>query len=128
MSILHTIRFQAPAAAIYEVLVRGELFAKMSGAPAQIDAAPQGEISLFGGYISGRNLELIPNKKLVQTWRSKDWPEEIESTVSFALAEDQGTTTLSFEHKGFPEDMAEHLEKGWHEKYWNPIRKFVEAS
>ena len=43
------------------------------GKPAQIEARAGGAFSLFGGYISGRNLELVPNERIVQAWRVGSW-------------------------------------------------------
>tara|TARA_R110001632_G_scaffold10296_12_gene38320 strand:- start:1806 stop:1955 length:150 start_codon:yes stop_codon:yes gene_type:complete len=34
-------------------------------------------------------------------------------------------TKLHFEHKGFPADQKEHLESGWHERYWEPLKKYL---
>ena len=34
-------------------------------------------------------------------------------------------TRLVFDQDGFPDDQKEHLSKGWHENYWEPIRKHL---
>ncbi len=125
MSIKQSIQFKAPAARVFDLLVSAELFAEMTEAPAQIDAAPGGTLSLFGGHIEGTTLETIANTSVRQHWRSKDWPSELVSTVSFALTETDNSTTLEFEHDGFPESMREHLEAGWHKMYWEPTRAFL---
>lgn len=125
MTIKQSIQFAAPAARVYEILVTGELFSKMSGAPADIDSSAGGKLSLFGGYIEGSTIEVVPNQSVRQQWRSKDWPAEQVSTVHFQLEDNDGATTLNFEHSDFPEEMREHLEAGWHQKYWEPLQSYL---
>jgi activator of HSP90 ATPase len=127
-------RFQAPRDRIYRILTSSELFDQVvkrssaasvvlkPGAPAtRIDAVPGGEFVLFGGYVTGRTIELVPGKRLVQAWRPMSWPEGIFSIVRFSLEDAGGATRLVLDHTGFPTDQAEHLAQGWHINYWNPI-------
>jgi hypothetical protein len=41
------------------------------------------EQRMFGGDISGRNVELVPGRRAVQAWRSNAWPEGVYSIVRF---------------------------------------------
>ena len=43
--------------------------------PAEINREAGGAFSLFKGHIIGRNVELIPNQRIVQAWRVVTWPE-----------------------------------------------------
>lgn len=40
---------------------------------------------LFGGNVSGKYDEIIPNKKITQTWRLKQWPAGHYSNVVMEL-------------------------------------------
>jgi uncharacterized protein YndB with AHSA1/START domain len=91
----------------------------------QIDARAGGAFALFGGYITGYNLELVPNTRIVQAWRVGNWPPGVFSIAKFALSENGTTTTLSFDHTGFPDEAAEHLAEGWHVNYWEPLAKVL---
>src|SRR6185369_621197 len=51
-----------------------------------------GSFSIFGGYIVGRHIEMIPTERLVQAWREVSWPPGVYSIVKFELAE-QGAET-----------------------------------
>ena len=44
-----------------------------TGMPAKISPKVGGKWSAFGGMILGKNLVLIPNRMIVQTWRSSEW-------------------------------------------------------
>jgi len=99
----------------------------MTGAPAKIGASGGGEISLFGGMITGRTIEAVPNQRLVQAWRPQPWEAGVYSVVKFEIANDRGSTTVSLDHSGFPEDQSEHLAQGWHDNYWGNIRAATSA-
>lgn len=124
------IEFQAPPQRIYAALLDAKQFSAFTGAPAEIDGQAGGAFSCFGGMITGRNVEVIPDKRIVQAWRVKIWPEGTYSIVSFAL-QPQGTgTRLAMTHDGFPDGMRAHLngempDGGWHRMYWEPLRKYL---
>ena len=118
------VEFKAPASKVYGVLVNAELFEEVTGAPAQIDPKVGGAISLFGGMIEGKNLELNDGRLVKQSWRPKNWPADQSSEVRFELSEKNGVTTLTFQHSGFPAEHAEHLASGWVERYWNPMKSY----
>jgi len=130
----------AGAERVYRTLTSAELFDKvvqaseamnssmkkmLGSAPTMIDAQPGGAFSLFGGYVTGRNLELVPNKRIVQAWRAGSWDAGLFSIAHFAL-EDRGTSTrLVFDHQGFPNAETRHLVEGWHGNYWKPMAKVL---
>ena len=49
--------------------------AKFTGAKARISREIGGKIQAYEGYVDGVNLEIVPNRKIVQSWRGSDWPE-----------------------------------------------------
>src|ERR1700722_12088957 len=93
--------------------------------PAQISAVPGGEFAVFGGYITGRQIELVPNVRIVQAWRTGAWGPGTYSIARFALAPQGTGTLLTFDHTGFPKGEAEHLAQGWKSNYWQPLDKLL---
>ncbi|HET7260192.1 MAG TPA: SRPBCC domain-containing protein, partial [Candidatus Acidoferrum sp.] len=93
--------------------------------PAEIANVAGGAFSLFGGYISGRNIELVSNERIIQAWRAGSWPSGIYSVARFDLSEQGSETKLVFDHTGFPKGDAEHLVEGWKTNYWQPLAKFL---
>jgi activator of HSP90 ATPase len=122
---------------IYEALLDVRQFAKiveLSGAmqsmpagtkAAEISRELGGTFTIFGGHIVGRQLELVPNQRIVQAWRVVDWKPGDYSIVRFELSEQGSQTKVVLDHKGFPQGTAEHLASGWEEHYWEPLRKFL---
>jgi activator of HSP90 ATPase len=93
--------------------------------PAKIGREPGGAISLFGDYITGRQIELVANKRIVQAWRTASWGPGIYSIVRFDLVEQGEATKVILDHTGFPSGTAEHLAAGWKANYWEPLQKLL---
>jgi activator of HSP90 ATPase len=117
--------FKVPPQRIYSMLLDPKLFAAFTGPPAEIDGTEGGRFSLFGGLIVGRNVELVPNQRIVQAWRPTHWNPGVYSIVKFELQGEGMQTTLVLDHTGFPEAESEHLDAGWKGHYLHPMAKFL---
>jgi activator of HSP90 ATPase len=115
--------FEAPLAKVYQALVDAAEFSKLTGAPATGTGVEGGPFSLFGGHITGRQVELVPNQLVVQAWRAKTWPAGAYSIARFELRAEGTKTRVVFDHDGFPADMKDHLAAGWTSNYWEPMHK-----
>jgi activator of HSP90 ATPase len=93
--------------------------------PTAISREVGGAFSIFGGHIIGRQIELVPNQRIVQAWRVVDWDPGVYSIAKFELLERGAGTKLVFDHTGFPKGDAEHLAEGWKSHYWDSIDKFL---
>jgi activator of HSP90 ATPase len=125
-SLHQEIDYKAIPQRIYDVLLSSKDFAAFSGAPAEIDPLAGGAFSMFGGMIVGRNIELVPNQRIVQAWRpTGDFPEGTYSLVKIELKPHGAETKLILDHTGFPEGHFDHLNAGWYSHYWEPLRKFL---
>ena len=127
MSSIHQeVVFPASPGRIYQVLLDSDQFSVLSGgAPAEISADAGGTFSCFGGMVSGRNVELIPDQRIVQAWRAQTWEKGVYSIAKFELCSEGSKTRVVFDHSGFPPEQQEHLEGGWHRNYWEPLRKHL---
>ncbi len=115
--------FNASSDKIFAALADPAEFGKMTGAPTSGKNEDGSHFSVFGGHITGRQIELVAGKRVVQAWRAKTWPEGAYSLAHFELHAEGAKTRLVFDHDGFPEDMKDHLAQGWEENYWKPLRK-----
>jgi activator of HSP90 ATPase len=137
-SIHHETIFKASRKRVYEALTDAKQFGKivqMSAAmkggmpagagPAEISREAGGAFSLFGGYVTGRQIELVTNERIVQAWRAGSWDPGHYSIAKFELMEQGSGTKIVFDHTGFPVGQAEHLAEGWKGNYWEPLEKFL---
>jgi activator of HSP90 ATPase len=93
--------------------------------PTLISREVGGPFTVFGGHIIGRQIELVPNERIVQAWRVVDWASGIYSIAKFELVEQGSWTKIVFDHTGFPKGKGEHLAAGWKSHYWEPLEKFL---
>jgi activator of HSP90 ATPase len=124
--IRQSVTFKATPHQVYDVLMDSRKHAKFTGDVASISRKVGGKIMAYGGYITGVNLELVQDEKIVQTWHAADWPEGHDSRVAFSLKPVQGGTRLSFTHTGVPDEHYESIKQGWIEHYWTPMRAMLE--
>ena len=117
--------FQASPERIYEALLDEQQFSVFSGETAQIQREAGGAFKLFGGRVVGRNVELIPNQRLVQAWRSQRWPSGIYSIVRFELSVQGSGTRIIFDQTGFPPENWEAQNNGWRKFYWDRLQKYL---
>jgi len=96
-----------------------------STVPAAISTAEGGAFALFGGYITGRQLELQPDQLIVQAWRAASWDPGRYSIARFQLVDHENGSKIIFDHGGFPNGQAEHLAAGWPANYWIPLAKLL---
>ena len=128
MSIHHEIVFNSRVNRIFDALTKAEQFSELTEAPATIDAQAGGLFSCFGGMITGVSLEIIANKRIVQAWRVGNWDEGVYSIIKLEFVElNESETRLIFDHLGFPQEHREHLDSGWHERYWEPLKKYLQT-
>jgi activator of HSP90 ATPase len=130
--------FKASPKRIYDALTDAEQFQRvqlLSGAmksldlankPAEISREPGGSFTLFGAYIVGRQIELVPNQRIVQAWRVMNWDPGVYSIAKFELTEHGSGTRLVFDHTGFPAGDGESLAEGWKGHYWESLAKYLD--
>jgi uncharacterized protein YndB with AHSA1/START domain len=131
--------FTASRKRVYEALTESKQFDKimeLSGVmksgmlppgtnkPTEISREAGGAFAIFGGYITGRQIELVPSERIVQAWREGSWDPGVYSMAKFELVEHGSGTKIVFDHTGFP-GAGEHLAVGWKAHYWEPLAKFL---
>jgi activator of HSP90 ATPase len=117
--------FEAEPQRVYRALLDTGEFGALTGAATEIGDAAGAPFTAFDGYITGRQLELVPGRRIVQAWRASGWSEGVYSIARFELdAVDSGTRVV-FDHTGFPEHERDHLAKGWDSHYWEPLARHL---
>jgi activator of HSP90 ATPase len=107
------------------IQLSGVMQGAKSSVPTAISTAEGGAFALFGGYITGRQLELQPQQLIVQAWRAGSWSAGQYSIARFQLVDHENGSRIVFDHRGFPNGQAEHLAAGWQANYWTPLAKLL---
>lgn len=95
-----------------------------SGYPADMKAEAGYVFSLWEGDITGVNLEVVPNKSLVQEWFFGE--QEEPSIVRITLKQQGDRTRVELSHTHIPEEVFEEITEGWREYYLGAIKGMLE--
>ena len=118
--------FEAPPSVIYRAYLDPKQHAEFTGAGAKNNGIVGGTFEAWDGYITGSNQELVENERIVQSWRTTEFPgDHPDSRLELHLDGTNGRTRVRLVHSGVPEDQRTGYEEGWHEHYWEPLRAYL---
>ena len=117
------VSFKANPHDIYETLMDSKKHSMITGDEAHISQKVGGIFRAGSGYITGKNVELKADEKIIQWWRGSDWPEDHYSKVTFSLTKSEEGTNLEFTQSGVPEEHFEEISQGWYDYYWEPLKR-----
>src|SRR6516225_6032537 len=82
-------------------------------------------VSAWDGYISGKNLELVPGKRIVQSWRTTKFTDaDTDSKISVTLRAVPGGTRITLRHSRVPNSHTGYEHGGWQEHYFKPMKAY----
>lgn len=113
---------------VYEMLMDSRKHSAFTGAKARISRKVGGKFTAYDGWIEGRNIRLVKDRKIVQEWRGADWPKGHYSTVTINLKGSGRGTKLMFSQKGIPAEKYSDIRDGWKEWYWEPMKAYIAES
>jgi activator of HSP90 ATPase len=127
-TIKQSVTIKANPHEVYEALMDSRNHSKFTGEKASISRKVGGKFSIFDGGLTGTNLELVQDKKIVQSWRAsmRDWPKDHYSRATFSMKDVTGGTRLTFTQSGVPEKCYESISQGWRDYYWKPMKEMLE--
>jgi len=110
---------------IFSAWLDGKKHEAMTGGKATAKAKANTKHTAWDGYISGKTLEVDPYKKIVQSWRTVEFPDDAEdSLLELKLSAKGKSTVLSITHTNIPKGQGKNYQKGWKEHYFNPMKEY----
>ena len=111
--------------AVYEAWLSSAGHSAMTGAKAKASKTVGAPYSAWDGYIVGRNLELDPNRRIVQSWRTSEFAaDDPDSTVTIMLTPLVAATRLELRHAGVPDGQTAYENEGWRNFYFEPMQAY----
>ena len=115
----------ATAKEIYKAWLSSEEHTAFTGNAAEVDLRVGGRFTAFGNYIEGTNAKLYLNKKIVQTWRTTEFPAGSEDSIlEISLEEMKTGTKLTLTHSNIPDGQADSYKDGWKKFYFRPMKEY----
>lgn len=112
---------------LYQSWMSSEIHSAMTGTECSIDASVGGAFTASDGYITGTTTELQPNKRIVQAWRTSEFPDGApDSVLELILEGVPEGTRLTLRHSNIPDGQGPDYKNGWQEHYFAPMQSYFE--
>ncbi len=111
----------APPQEVYEALTNPVSIRLWTGEDAVMDPIAGSEFSLWDGSITGKNIEFLENKKIVQQWYFGD---KDESIVTIKLHSHGESTSVELRHTNIPDEDYDEIVEGWNDSYFGNLEEF----
>ncbi|HVP20198.1 MAG TPA: SRPBCC domain-containing protein [Spirochaetia bacterium] len=120
-----------PAApdAVYKAWLSGKEHGEMTDTPAaRITARVGGKFTAGGGYMWGTTLALDPPRKIVQSWRTTEFPDGApDSRLEVILEQAKSGTKITIVQTEIPPGQGASYRQGWIDYYFAPMKRYFAA-
>jgi len=114
-----TVILPVRAERLYNAWLSSEEHAAFTGSPAEIVPSVGGEFSAWEGYIQGKTLLLEPFQRIVQSWRTSDFPSNApDSQLDILFQADGEQPHLTLNHTNIPDGQSAEYRQGWLDYYF----------
>lgn len=117
-----TFKINAEPSDLYSALTNPYTIELWSGYPAEMSEVPGSDFSLWEGDITGKNIEFIKDKMVVQEWYFGEQNEK--SIVTVTIQPDKESSQVTVEHTNIPDEDFAEIAEGWREYYIGAIMNF----
>jgi activator of HSP90 ATPase len=120
-----SITLPVSAKQLYAAWIDSRQHSDFTGYPARIIPHAGGAFQAFDDYITGATLELEPGRRILQSWRTKDFPADApDSLLEVTIAKFEKGSKLTLLHTNLPKDQVEQYKDRWKEYYFIPMKGF----
>ncbi len=110
---------------VFRAWLSSEGHSGMTGSAARVEPRVGGSFTAWDGYITGRTAGLKPYTRIVQTWRTTEFPDDCaDSQIEIVLEPVEGGTKLTLKHTNIPDGQGDSYKSGWDESYFQPMKEY----
>jgi activator of HSP90 ATPase len=127
-AIQQTVRFTATPAQLFEMYMDSKKHSAATGGKAKLSRRAGGAFTAWNGMLRGQNLMVVPNRMIVQSWRSINFkPGDSDSILILQFSKVPGGAQVDLVHVNVPTQDHKGVTKGWPLYYWKPWKKYLAA-
>jgi activator of HSP90 ATPase len=120
-----TVTLHANPKEIFNAWLSSDGHSAMTGSAAKVDGKVGSAFTAWDGYIFGKTLEIESPRRIVQAWRTSEFPEDApDSRVDILFEKVKDGTKLTLVHSDMPEDQVESYRQGWEDFYFKPMKEY----
>lgn len=114
---------------MYRLWMNSRQHSEFTGSPAEIDARVGGTFTALNGYVTGKNLALEAGRRILQAWRTADFPADApDSELELLMEATTGGTLFTLIHRNLPSTQLDDYRLSWEEQYLQPLKDYIENS
>lgn len=118
-----------PPEAVYRAWLDSREHGLFTGSKATVQRRVGGRFTAWDGYIEGTTLEMEPSRRIVQLWRTAEFPPgSPDSRLEVLLEAVEGGTKITLVHTNLPDGQGKEYEQGWLDYYFQPMRRYFGQS
>ncbi|MDH4092433.1 MAG: SRPBCC domain-containing protein [Cyclobacteriaceae bacterium] len=111
---------------LYDMFLNAKHHGAITGGAAKITPRSGTAFSVHNGYVTGKNLQLVDGRLIVQSWFGSDWSKgETDSTFILYFQRAGKDTVIYMTHANIPDEHVEAIRKGWIAYYWKPWKQYL---
>ena len=110
---------------LFDIYLDSKKHSAATGGGAKITKNVGDAFSAWDGYITGRNLAIVPKRLIVQSWRGSDWGKAQDSTLVLLFGPAPNGERIDLIQLNVPDDQVDAIDQGWHEHYWTPWKAYL---
>lgn len=127
-AIQQSVRFAATPAQLFEMYMNSKMHSEATGGKANMSRKPGGAFTAWNEMLRGRNLMIVPNRMVVQSWRSINFkPGDPDSILILQFSKAPGGAQVDMVHVNVPVQDHKGVTKGWPLYYWKPWKRYLAA-
>ena len=116
----------APPERLFDMYLDPVEHSAFSGSPVTISAEPGATFNAFNNVLSGRILQVVPKRLIVQSWRSINWgPTDLDSTLVLTFLPEAGGARIELTQVNVADTDFSGVSHGWEKFYWAPWRSYL---
>ena len=121
------VHLPASAAKLYRMYLDPKQHAAFTGSPVTIAPRVGAPFKAFGGALSGTVLHLVPNRLIVQSWRSTKFSRrDLDSTLVLSFWPEKPGARIELTHVNVADSDFAGVSEGWGKYYWAPWRAYLD--
>jgi activator of HSP90 ATPase len=125
-TIVQSVVLAASPDELFDSYVDPQRHAAITGAAVRIGSAPGAEFHAFNGVLSGRILDVVPKRLIVQKWRSSQWTiDDLDSILILTFWPAPAGGRIDLVHANVADHDYDGVNEGWEKYYWTPWRAYL---
>ena len=122
-----SVEISASPQEIFDAWLDSEGHSNMTGGAAEASPEVGAEFQAWDGYIQGRNLELEPGRRILQSWRTSNFEDsDPDSEIEILLEPTEAGTKVILRHTKLPPHGTQY-QQGWIDHYFVPMKQYFSS-